>query len=131
MGTWGAGSFENDDVHDWFVEFMEEPGVEQVSVMLETIIQNKEHLDAGDAQMGVGAAEVVAAMRGRPMADLPEPVAAWVTDHRKPEEQLLKLAYQAVERIQTDSELKELWEEGDSGKEWHDEIDNLKARLEI
>jgi hypothetical protein len=35
----------------------------------------------------------------------------------------------AVERIKTDSELKELWDESENPEEWYGAVSNLEARL--
>jgi hypothetical protein len=74
---------------------------------------------------------VVAALRQQPSSTLPEHVAAWVQSHAdalSPE--LPQLAASAVARIKTNSELKELWEEGDAS-EWLGAIADLERRLQV
>jgi hypothetical protein len=42
---------------------------------------------------------------------------------------MVSLALKAVERIKTDSELKELWDESENPAEWYAAVGNLEARL--
>jgi hypothetical protein len=73
MGAWGAGSFENDDAVDWLAEFCSEPGI---SVMLEALsvitdADEDEYLELPESCIGIAAAELVAALNGAPVSDLP------------------------------------------------------------
>jgi hypothetical protein len=58
-------------------------------------------------------------------------VDAWVAAHSlKPSISLLNRASMAIQRIVSDnSELRELWEDGDGGVRWREAVDDLAARL--
>jgi len=74
---------------------------------------------------------VVAALRGRPLPELPDEVVAYVKAQagKKPSQELVSLAATFVRRIATVSDLKARWDESDSAKEWQDSMTNLLKRL--
>ncbi len=80
----------------------------------------------------MAAAEVVAALLGEPLPELPDEVTAFVEQHeeKKPSAKLVKLARTAVERIAESSDLKTRWDESDSAKEWQQSLKDLLKRLE-
>ena len=82
-----------------------------------------------DIQAGyeaVAAAEVVAALCGRASQTLPDEVSAWVQAHpAAADEPLVRMAWQAVVRVTTDSDLKE-----ERGDDWQAIMADLTARLE-
>jgi hypothetical protein len=47
----------------------------------------------------------------------------------KADSSLVHIALKAVERIKTDSELKELWDESENPDEWYSAVGNLEVRL--
>ncbi len=129
MGAWGPGPFENDDAMDWTYALTDDAGLDVVAAALSDLAGD----DAPEAPVcsaAIAAAEVVAARLGRPCSDLPEEVAAWVAaraDHGWAA--LVPSALAALDRVELDSELAELWseEEGDGG--WSASLDDLRARL--
>ena len=132
MGAWGAGSFENDDAADWLADFCGEPSGGRIANALSTVAEMGvgEYLEAPECSVGLAAAEVVAALKGLPHPDLPEQVRECVTGLKigaAPE--MVSLASRAVERIKTDSELKELWDESEDPGEWYAAVGDLAARL--
>ncbi len=128
VGAWGPGSFDNDDALDWLAELTEGSSLGPVNTAF-ALVQEADYLEAPDASAAVAAAEIVAALMGRPPADLPEEAAEWVQAHpATPGATLVTRARGSVIRVREDSELKELWEEGDAG-EWHASMDELAARL--
>lgn len=129
MGAWGTGVFDNDDALDWF-DALERRGADAVLVALQTVPQEDDFIEAPQANEALAAAEIVAAARGRPAADLPGEATDWVQAHGPAiGDELVDLAIGAVTRIREDSELKDLWEEGDSAAEWLAVVDDLLARL--
>ena len=129
MGAWDAGSFENDDALDW-LDDMESRGLVAVEEALRTAADaGSAYLEAPDASVAIAAAEVVAALRGRPHLELPGEVEAWMKlNRRAPDSALVDLARAAVERVRSDSELRELWEDS-SPQPWYDAVDDLLGRL--
>jgi hypothetical protein len=132
MGAWGSGSFENDDASDWLGDFCDDPDKELISGALSTVAEMDagEYLEAPDCSVGIAAAEVVAALKGAPNPDMPDDAKECVSGLRvKADPGMVSLALRAVERIRTDSELKELWEESENPAEWYAAIGNLEVRL--
>lgn len=131
MGAWGSGSFENDTALDWLFELEESDDDAAIRSALDhaATLPETAELDSDYASCALAAAEVVAAARGIALDDLPDEVTAWVEERRDVVgEDLVALALQAVMRVQTNSELLELWQEaGDS--EWADSVAGLQSRL--
>jgi Domain of unknown function (DUF4259) len=136
MGAWGTGSFENDDAAG-FVVRLEDEGKAAIHVALENVIGRSggDYLEAPEASSAVAASEVVAAARDGDVSRLPETAQDWLARHADglATPSLLALAHGAVQRVFTQSELKDLWEEGDAdaqAEEWATGIRQLIARLE-
>jgi hypothetical protein len=82
-------------------------------------------LEAHVASEGLAAAEIVAFWLGHPAPHFPEKLAEWArlhSDALSPE--FVAFARQAVCSIKTQSELKDLWEEGGGilAPKWHNAI---------
>jgi hypothetical protein len=132
MGAWGSGSFENDDAVDWIADFCDGPDKERISEALSTVAEMEagEYLEAPDCSVGLAAAEVVAALKGAPNPDMPDDAKECLSKLKvKADPSMVSLALRAVERIKTDSELKELWDESENPTEWYAAVSNLEARL--
>jgi hypothetical protein len=131
MGAWEIGSFDNDDALDWLAELEE---CEDEAVLAETLRAVTDlgdgYLEAPEASEGLAAAEIIAALKGRPVVNLPENARAWVEAHRELEvSELVPMAREAVERVRGESELKELWDESDEAPKWYGTLDDLERRL--
>ena len=129
MGTWGSGSFENDEASDFAYEF-ERDGLSALDAALS--VARADDLDAPRGQRAIAAAELVAAAMGRPGELPPEidinanPFVARIAEGLA---DLRVMAIAAVDRVLAEkSELKDLWEEGDSA-EWLAAVDDLRRRL--
>src|ERR1700744_4530443 len=133
MGAWGTGNFENDWALDWLGEFCESGDASKVQAALNRVVKHggtkysppsiierlrgqRPHTDlltANFASKALAAAEIVAMWLGRPLAKLPDGVTEWMQNHSsslRPD--IVPLARQAVNIVRTNSELKDLWEEG-------------------
>ena len=130
MGAWSHGSFDNDDALDWVGELQDADGIEPISDAFEAVLSAEDYLEAPEASMGLAAAEVVAALLGKPAAQLPDEVVAWVAGKKPPKPTLVKKAHAVVKRILKDSELKELWAESEDSDKWQQEGESLLRRLE-
>lgn len=130
MGTWDTGTFDNDSALDW-VAVLESEGLSAASDAFQAVIgQAGDYLDADDCASALAAAEVVAALRGRPAADLPGEVADWLAAHPgDPGDELAAAARRAVELVLGDSELAELWSESPEAPAWRAGVEDLRARL--
>lgn len=80
--------------------------------------------------VAVAAAEVVATAKGKPPQAVPGQIATWVSKiDGSPSTEMSDLACRAVERVRTNSELKDLWLEADGLNEWSAALRDLEARL--
>ena len=132
MGAWGSGSFENDDASDWIADFCDDPNKELISDALSTVAEMEadEYLEAPDCSVGLAAAEVIAAMKGSPNPEMPDDAKECVSKLKiKADPGMVALALKAVERIKTDSELKELWDESENQSEWYSAVADLETRI--
>jgi hypothetical protein len=131
MGTWGALPFENDNASDWVWNLEE---AEDTSVLTDTLeaVADAEEIEE-DSEEAVAAAEVVAAMLGKPLPEVPGEVEAFVKRQgkKKPPTGLVDLAVKAVKRISKESDLKERWKEADGEEEWQDSLKDLLKRLAV
>lgn len=130
MGAWGHRSFQNDSALDWIGE-LQGARVGAVTRALQRI-PKRGYVEVDDASAAIAAAEVVAAARGHACTGLPDEVADWLDANAKHiTARHAVLARTAVLRVQTTSELQELWAEGRKPKnEWTREVDKLLARLD-
>lgn len=130
MGAWGAGSFANDDAMDWIAE-LEREGLPAAGGALQAVIElASEYLESPVCAQGLAAAEVVAALHGKPAKDLPEEIVAWVNRYPgAPGNELTAIARQAVAAIGERSELRDLWDESSDAQIWRDSIADLQNRL--
>ena len=131
MGAWGVGTFENDDAGDWVYRLEESEGLTLLTETLAPAADPSGYLEAPACTEALAAAEVVAALAGRPAPDLPEEVQTWVKAHRaQVPGELRDLALRAVDQVAGDSELKELWQESDEMAAWSDRVQELRGRLD-
>lgn len=131
MGAWGTGVFDNDDALDWVSE-LETEGLQAAGGAVQTVLEGApNYLEAPECAAALAAAEVIAALRGRPAADLPPEVRTWISRHSDaaPGEDLTQNARRAVALVMEGSELAELWAESDEVSQWRAAVADLQARL--
>lgn len=128
MGAWSAESFHNDDARDWVAD-LERNGLSAVISAFGPISEEADYLEAPDCSNAIAAAEVVAALRGKPAKNLPQNVTAWVAGKPAPNDALVAKARAALELILTKSELRELWEESSEYGHWRASVADLENRL--
>jgi hypothetical protein len=130
MGAWGLSSFENDDALDWVIDLEKASDMGFLKETLSAVFDSEEeYIDAFVCSTALAAAEVVAALAGRPSAQLPEEVIQWIEGKGPPDSSLVSSAKRAIQAILDDSELKELWEETDEFELWQADVKGLLARL--
>jgi len=123
-------SFENDDALDWVIELEGAPDITILEVTLAAVLDSgEEYLDAFVCSTALAAAEVVAALAGKPSPKLPDEVAQWVEGKGEPDSFLVSNAKRATQVVLGGSELKELWEETDEFELWQADVKGLLARL--
>jgi hypothetical protein len=142
MGAWGFNSFENDAAADWLGDLRESGDSGLIRNSLQAVFpkppgflgklmgKRSSYLDADGASAALVAAEVVAALRGKPHAKLPPEVEKFVADNDQAASTALSaLAFKAVQRIRAESELCELWQESEDFELWQAELESLEQRL--
>lgn len=131
MGARGAGAFENDDAMDWARELDE--GRDAGFVARALVAGDGGYLWASEGSVVVAAAEVVAALAGRPDGALPDEVVRWAGEDAGEgvDGETVGLALGVVGRVRhgPGSELEELWDESGDPGDWHRAVDDLLARL--
>ena len=130
MGAWGYRTFEDDTSCDWIGEFKARPGRERLKTALEAVLR-ADDIDDLLGSAALAAAEVVAALAGKPSDLLPGEVGRWVGGQTPADPALRQKATEAVARVFQASELRETWADaGGSGlREWQQALDELKSRL--
>ena len=132
MGTWGYGSFDNDDAADWVYEF-ESSGRAAVAAALRRVseLADGKYLEAPEATTALAAAEIVAAAHDGDQSKLSDEARSAFAAHLQSLTGSLDIATarRVVERIVRQSELKDLWEETDESQNWLNEVNSLLARL--
>lgn len=130
MGAWGVKSFENDDAADWVAAVSQGGDFEPVAEAIKRVSDSVGYLDSTVCCQAIAAAEAVAAMNGRPAADLPEDLALFVaTVPVFGTPPLQNDARRAIERISIDSQLRERWDESHKTDRWLEALGELKSRL--
>jgi hypothetical protein len=131
VGAWGTGIFEDDHALDWVGTLTEATTIVPVVDALRAV-ETTGYLDASVCSAALAAAEILAALNGKASAALPEDAENWVRNHPlQVNDELLQLARTAIQRIEAESELRDLWAESDVLSEWQAEIKNLESRLSI
>lgn len=114
---------------DWLDGLLRSRTDKLIRRALEKILAGK-YLEADDCQEALVAAEVVAAMKGAPAKELPDDTKEWIAKRKMDASQeLIENAKRAVTQILTESELKELWEEGEDAEKWKASVNDLLRRL--
>ena len=131
MGPRDTGNFGNSDASDWLYELEESSGPDVLKEAFKAINGNG-YPESPDCCIALAAAEVVAAARGNPSADLPEDLQKWLQDQDNLNaiKGLAKSAITAVNKVSTKSELRDAWEESDSWHEWLQVVEGLRRRLQ-
>lgn len=134
MGTWGIGSFENDDAADFMIDVLDSGDLALVHEALDNVLTSTEYVEASDAVLAIVAAEIVAAAAGRPTlaAQQQDGLAAWLARIRPTiTAGLATQARQALTRLLGDhSELRDLWEETDDIHAWRAVVTELRHQLD-
>jgi hypothetical protein len=133
MPGWGTGNFENEDAQS-FLGRLNSLGVDDLREML-THAADQDYLDAPESGAVVAAAEVVAALVAAASDETSSPatppqIVDWIrkNDAGLPSD-LVEAARHAVEKVRSNSELKDLWLEAEGLNEWSASLRELKERL--
>jgi hypothetical protein len=129
MAGWGTGSFENEDAQNFLVALhSKEPA--DLRTILARVADNEDYLNAPVSSVAIAVAEIVAIAKGDPPRAVPRQITEWVGKvEGAPSAEMLELALRAVERVRTNSELKDLWLEAEGLNEWSTALRDLRERL--
>jgi hypothetical protein len=134
MGAWGHLNFENDTALDLVYE-IEEKGADRIKNAIEAINSREEDsfLDSDLCSEALAAIEYIAAAKDKASEDFPEDAEDWLTPANKESllviRNLIPKSKDAIDRIQHNSELKDLWEETEDFNEWTKVLENLATRI--
>jgi hypothetical protein len=132
MGAWGEKAFQNDSALDWLSE-LQARGVTELRGILSMVASTDpgEYLDVDDGSAAIAAAEIVAATLSHGRDRLTREGMSWLEANASGiGAEDVALAHRAVERVLVgSSELRDLWDEGGIGTEWHADVRVLLVRL--
>mgnify|MGYP002783573287 CR=1 FL=1 len=141
MGVWGVKSFENDAAMDWLKAFLQAPTEKRI---LDTVCPQPTVIPPGfigkllgkkpetipqelEGDEVLAAAEVVAAMQGRPSPHNPREFQGLPSVRLSAD--TVRKTWQAVDSIMEDSNFKSCWQETDDFGAWMNEVKDLRRRL--
>jgi hypothetical protein len=120
--------FGNDQANDWADGLEEAEDLSYVEAALDAVLEVDGYVEAPEGECAVAAVEVIAKLlgKGTQSDSYTDKVDEWVKRVRvKPTRPLLEKAQRALARIRAEqSELKELWQEGDAA-EWYASLNSL------
>jgi hypothetical protein len=138
MGIFGIDGFGSDEALDWLQGLDPNAGAEPVVRALRVAVESPDpYLDSRRAQVALAAAELVAALHGRPNRSLPDPALRWLAAQTDPplgadgskDLDALVLATRALDFVVTSSELAEIWSQQGDQRRWQSALDDLRMRL--
>ena len=123
-------AFGNETAREWLRTLFPTSTDEQIIRAFLAVVQSESFIDAQDAERAVAAAEMVALSHGAGAPDDPQECIFWVKrNNYKAALELVSAAVEVIERIFSNSELKELWERTEGMIQWKTEIHSLLSRL--
>jgi len=129
MPGWGPGSFENEDAQS-FLAALHLKTPDDLKQILARAADESDYLEASQSGVVIVAAEVVATAKGAPPQTVPRQIAEWVSKiEGTPSAEMNELAQRAVNKVRTNSELKDLWLEAEGLNEWSAALRELEGRL--
>ena len=130
MGAWGPGLFEDDTALDFVLELKQQSDAGLLLRSVTEAANSPTSVDYEGGTRALAAAEVIAALGKRPAKDLPDEVSEWLSNRGIHfSTHLGATAIAAVEKVQTASEISELWAESPESALWRENVADLLARL--
>jgi hypothetical protein len=140
MGTWGINNFDNDSAMDFSSDIIEgDKDLIKDAILKVTRLEDNDYLEAPDCENALVAMEFIAAQKGKPSPDFPEEAQEWIKNNDllnftsglfRKRIDITELSLQAIQRIGSNSELQELWEESDEYEDWLKVLEDLRNRIE-
>jgi hypothetical protein len=140
MGAWGINNFDNDGAMDFSADVVEgNRSLIKDAILKVTNLSDDDYLESPECEEALAAIEFIAAQKGNPSPDFPEEALEWIKKNDvlhfssglvfKKQIDITALSLHAIERIGSNSELQELWEESDEYKDWLKVLEDLKNRI--
>ena len=132
-GAWDVGAFDNDDALDYVYELQEYDTYKVLWMPLGKACLAADYIDAMVGAQAIASAEVIAAILGNPVENLPDEVQAIAAAYDgEPDTKLVGSAKACVSRVlDTDvSELAQLWQEVGDYDVWRESTTDLLRRLQ-
>ncbi|MDB6195768.1 DUF4259 domain-containing protein [Vibrio parahaemolyticus] len=138
MGAWSEDNFGNDSASDWIWELEKSKGVNTLLSPIQSVLNENDYLEVDICSEALAASEVIAAAITNDHTLLPDEARSWLNRKqgwligRKPQvtAEHAKQALRAVQKVLSNSELQELWEEDGVNEKWRAIQNNLIAKLE-
>jgi Domain of unknown function (DUF4259) len=130
MATWDYHNFDNDAAADFAEDFRKSPNEAVLYEALATAAEEEGVIEAAEASQALAAAELVAAVIGKPAPDMPVGLLPATTQlDADGQDDLQELAIEAVEAVLRSSELQQRWAESENYAAWQALQQNLLQRL--
>lgn len=130
MGAWGPGSFDNDEALDWLADATASDDPALLEAAFDQVDSSATTIDSTICAVAIAAAEVVAAIAGRPADDIPDDATAFSARFAHAfSPTLLAKARVAVGLIRRASELRDLWLDSSHFSDWESAVRHLEHRL--
>jgi hypothetical protein len=134
LGTWSTLPFGNDDAADWAYALDDTDDLSAIDEALSAVLDlDGGYLESPEATEAIAAIELLACLAGRPgdTETYTEAADAWlqrVTARPTPDH--IQKSLQVIDRILGDnSELNELWQQGDEHAQWLAAMADLRVRV--
>lgn len=131
MGAWSNKPFGNDTALDWLAELEDsESGIEYINSTLKVAVEASD-IDASMAEEVVAAVAIVAAASKEKVMGIYQGAKQWIERAAfSPDQEIKKLAVTSLNKVLTDSELKDLWDESGKLESWVKVTDKLREAIE-
>ncbi|HEX5002039.1 MAG TPA: DUF4259 domain-containing protein [Bacteroidia bacterium] len=131
----GISNFESDSAGA-FISDLFTTGYGLLEVALDRVLDEDEPASLTDCEEALVAAEFIAGLSGNPAYDFPEDGRDWLREELPPGSESFDLviglkdkAADVIDRIVSDSELREMWEGNVNYDEWFNNLVDLQNRL--
>ena len=131
MGAHGIGLFDDDDGADFAAEILKSRSIGIIVDALKAIpSEDWEYIENPECMRALLAAELIAEQMGNESGDLPDDLHFWIQEFGDVDEDNIRLARKAVDRIIRNSETRELWNDTPHFEDWVRKTRNLRSRLD-
>ena len=131
----GISIFESDSASSFLTDLYT-TGYGLLEVALDSVLDNDSAAGVIECEEALISAEIIAAAMGNPAFDLPEDAREWIADNlpygSEEHQQVAGLSEKAadvIDRVLTESDLREMWDGNVSYDDWFGNLIELQKRL--